>query len=94
MRKLVANNIQKITNKHNTLKEKHQTIYTKREHLEWDTVKSLRHKINQNQLIITKAENGNTLVILHKNDFNKRIEEFITKNNFAKLLHDNTNKLQ
>jgi hypothetical protein len=29
MRQLVATNIQKMTNKHNTLKEKHQTIYTK-----------------------------------------------------------------
>jgi hypothetical protein len=28
MRQLVANNMQKITIKHNTLKEKRQTIYT------------------------------------------------------------------
>jgi hypothetical protein len=56
MRQLVANNTQKITNKNNTLKGKGQIIYTKREQLEWNTIKSLCHKIIQNQLIITKAE--------------------------------------
>jgi hypothetical protein len=94
MRHLVANNIQKITKKHNTLKEKHRTIYTEREHLEWSTIRNLRHKINQSQQIITKADKGNTLVILHKNVYNNNIEELITKNNFTKLPHDMTNKLQ
>jgi hypothetical protein len=93
MIQLVVNNSQKFTNKHNTLKERHQTGYTKREHLEWNTIKSLRHKINQNQLIITKADKGNMLVILHKNDNNNKIEEFISKNNFTKLPNDITNKL-
>jgi hypothetical protein len=94
MRQPVANSTQKITNKRNTLKEKRQAIYTKREHLEWNTIKSIRHKINQNQLIITKADKRNTLIILYKNDYNNKIEEFITRINFTKLPHDITNKLQ
>jgi hypothetical protein len=76
MRQLVANNIKKITNEHNTLKGKFQTIHTKREHLEWNTIKSLKHKTNQNQLIITKTDKGNTLIILHKDDYNNKIKEF------------------
>jgi hypothetical protein len=49
-------------------------------------------KINQNQLIVTKADKDSTLVILHKDDYNNKIEEFITNNNYTKLLHDITNK--
>jgi hypothetical protein len=90
-----VNNIQKITNKRNTSKEKCQTVYTKREPPEWNRIKGLWHKINQNQLIITKTDKGNTLVTLHKNNNNNnKIEEFITKNNFATLPHNISNKLQ
>jgi hypothetical protein len=94
MRQLVVNNIQKITNKQNTTKGKQQTIYTKRNNIECNAIKTLKHKINQNQLIITKADKGNKLVILYKDDYNRKIEEFINKNNFTKLPHDITNKLQ
>jgi hypothetical protein len=94
IRQLVANNIKKITNKHNSLKGKRHTNRIKREHVEWNTIKSLKHKINQNQLITTKADEGNTLVTLHKDDYNNTIEEFITKNNFTKLPYDITTKQQ
>jgi hypothetical protein len=30
----------------------------------------------------TKADKGNTLVILYQDDYNNKIEEFITNNNF------------
>jgi hypothetical protein len=43
-----------------------------------------RMKINQNHLIKTKADEGNTLIILHKDEYNNKIEEFITKNNYTK----------
>jgi hypothetical protein len=76
------------------LKGKRHTNRTKREHVEWNLIKSLNHKINQNQLIITKADKGNTLVILREDDYNNKIEEFITKNYFTKLPHDITSKQQ
>jgi hypothetical protein len=44
MRQLVANNIQKITNKQNTTKEKRQTMYTKRNNIEWNAIKTLKQK--------------------------------------------------
>jgi hypothetical protein len=56
MRQLVANNIEKIINKHNTSNEKRSTIQSKREYLEWNTIKSVKQKIIQNQLTITKAK--------------------------------------
>jgi hypothetical protein len=86
--------MQKIINKQNTLKVKRHTRYTKHDYIGWNALKTLRHKINQNQLIITKADKGNTLVILYKDDYNKKIKEFIEKNNFTKLPHDIMNKLQ
>jgi hypothetical protein len=89
MRQLAANNTQKITNQHKTSKEKCQTIYTK---WEWDTIKSLQHKINQNQLII-KADNT-SVISQKKKNYQNKIKEFITKTNFTKLPHNITNKLQ
>jgi hypothetical protein len=50
--------------------------------------------IEQNQLVITKADKGNTLVIIHKDEYHNKIQEFINNNNFNKLPSDITNKLQ
>lgn len=49
-----------------------------------ENVKCLRHGIHQNQLTITKADKVNALVILRKNDYNNKVEEFISKNNSTK----------
>jgi hypothetical protein len=38
-----------------------------------------------------KADKGNTLVILHKEDYNSKVEEFITNYSYTKLSHDITN---
>jgi hypothetical protein len=43
---------------------------------------------------VTKADKGNTLVIMYKEDYNSKVGEFITSNNYIKLTHDITNKLQ
>jgi hypothetical protein len=40
-------------------------------------VYNIKIKINQNQLIVTKYDKSNTLVILYQRDYNKT-EEFIT----------------
>lgn len=72
MRQLVTNNIQKLINKI-TLKERQQTIQWWLESQEQD----IKHKIRQNQLIITEADKGIILFILHKEDYVNKIEEFI-----------------
>jgi hypothetical protein len=71
-RQFVANNIQKLVNKQKTLKEQRTTIHTKRNHQEWNTLKNIKQKLNDNQLVVTKADKGNTLVILHKDDYYKK----------------------
>lgn len=58
------------------------------------TRKNLKQKINQNQLIVTKADKGNTLVIIHNENYYKKIEEFIANNNFEKLPQHITNMQQ
>jgi hypothetical protein len=35
-------------------------------------IKSTNMEVNQNQLIIAKADKGNTLITLHKDDYNKK----------------------
>jgi hypothetical protein len=44
----------------------------------------------QNNLTVTKADKGNTLVIIHQDENNKKISEFITSNNFTKVAKDHT----
>jgi hypothetical protein len=55
-------------------------------------IKDIKRKIQQDQLIITRADKGNMLIIMHKEDYNNKIEEFIMKNDFVKLLEDVTKK--
>jgi hypothetical protein len=51
----------------------------------------IKRKINQNQLNVTKADKGNTLVTLQKEDYYNKTEEITTQNIFTKLPHDITN---
>jgi hypothetical protein len=57
-------------------------------------LKSIQQKLKHHQLIATKADKGNTIVILYENDYNKKIEEFLAANNFTKITRDITNKQQ
>jgi hypothetical protein len=77
-----------------TLKKRRQKTHSKLLSEEQHFINNIRKKINQNKLIATKADKGNTLVILHKEDYKNKIEEFTTQNNFTKLPHDITNKQQ
>jgi riboflavin synthase len=93
MRQIVVNNIQKLINEQEIQKESRQTHKLKLELHEQHTINSIK-KINKNQLIVTKAGKGNTLVILHKDNYNNKIKEFITNNNYIKLPYDIRNKQQ
>jgi hypothetical protein len=48
----------------------------------------------EEKAMITKADKGNSIVILYINDYNKKIEDFISNNNFTLVNRDTTNKLQ
>jgi hypothetical protein len=49
-------------------------------------------KLVQNNLIITKADKGDTLVIIQKDDYYQKIDEFITENQFIKIENNYTKK--
>jgi hypothetical protein len=86
IRQLVANNIKKLINKQRMKKGSRQTHKEK--------IEAREHRLKkeeQNQLIVTKADKGNTLVILHKEDYNNKVEELITNNYYTKLPHETTN---
>jgi hypothetical protein len=74
MRQAIANNIQKLVNKQKISKDQRTTIHTKRNYREWNTLKNIKHKLNRNQLIVTKGDKRNTLVIIHKDDYHKKLK--------------------
>jgi hypothetical protein len=47
-----------------------------------------------NNLIATKADKGSTLVIMHRDEYDQKIDEFIATNNFTKLTKDQTKQQQ
>jgi hypothetical protein len=57
-------------------------------------MKNIKQKIENNHLIVRKADKGNTLVIMYKDKYNKKIDEFIIANYFTKLSNNITNKHQ
>jgi hypothetical protein len=94
MRQLVANNLQKNTDREATEKVKRTTLQMKHYSYEKKLINNIKTKMMQNHLIITKADKGNTLVIIHEHEYNEKVQEFISNNNFTKLSQDITNKQQ
>jgi hypothetical protein len=94
MRHLVANNIHKLIHKQNTYQDRRKTTRQKMEIREGKLIYHIKKKITDNKLIITKADKGNTLVILQKDVYNEKVKEFMIQNNFTKLTHDITSKQQ
>ena len=43
---------------------------------------------------VTKADKGNSMIILPEKDYNNKVHDFIPNNNFTLVLHDTTKKLQ
>jgi hypothetical protein len=44
--------------------------------------------------MITKADKGNTVIIIYPNDYNKKVSKFITDNDFLLITNDITDKLK
>lgn len=55
------------------------------------TAKQLKAKITQENLTVTKADKGNSIVILDKEDYNKKVQDFINTNEISSLKTDPTN---
>jgi hypothetical protein len=52
-------------------------------HNEWDTIKTIKTKLKNNGATLTTADKGNTIVILPTTQYQDKIQDFITKNNFC-----------
>jgi hypothetical protein len=64
------------------------------ESVESKLIKNLHDKLEQNNLIIAKADKGNTLIIIQKDVYHQKINDFITKNNFTKISNNHNNRQQ
>jgi hypothetical protein len=61
---------------------------------EYKIINQIKRKLSDAKAIITKADKGNSTIIIYETDCNPKIQSFITNNNFTQLTHDVTNKLQ
>jgi len=57
-------------------------------------LRNIQTKLTQNNAIITKADKGRTTVIIYITDYDTKVHNFITKNNYNTLPKDPTNKYQ
>lgn len=53
-------------------------------------MKQIVTKLKQNNLIITKADKGNTIVIIHRDEYIHKVETFLEDNQFTQLHKDRT----
>lgn len=57
-------------------------------------INKLRQKLDKNNLIICKADKGNTVTILDKSDYIQKVENFLSENQLTKLKKDPTYMFQ
>lgn len=57
-------------------------------------LKSIKNKIKKQDLIVTKADKGNSLVILNKNEYIEKTMNFLENNNTQEINKDPTSKFQ
>ena len=63
-------------------------------HPEAKTIRSIQNKLNDNKAMITRADKGNTIVILPTHQYETKIQYFIRNNNFRTATTDPTNIFQ
>jgi hypothetical protein len=74
---------------------KNNKINNKKTKEEWKQIMNIKNKTDMNRLIIIRADKGKTLVILTKEEYNHKIENFIHDNHLIKInktQHNNIKK--
>ena len=61
---------------------------------EYHTLSQIKEKLKSNKAIITKADKGNSTVILYNKDYHDKVQDFIDNNNFTVLNKDPTTTFQ
>lgn len=76
----------------NTMKTNNRTTRNKHQKGISSTkiINKLKNKLNEHKAIITKADKGNTTVIMYKEDYTQKIDEYISNNDIHKLNTDPT----
>ena len=90
LRYQVAQNLQVL---HKQQKEQHTKQQQKSIH-EYKIINQIRGKLNKEKAMITKADKGNSIIIIYTDDYNKKVNAFIANNSFQKTSNDITRKLQ
>jgi hypothetical protein len=57
-------------------------------------IKKLKEKVKRNNLIITRADKGNTMIIMGKTEYISKTEEFIEQGPYETVKYDYTNRYQ
>jgi hypothetical protein len=61
---------------------------------EWKIIMNIKYKIRENNLIVTKADKGKTIVILTEHEYKQKIRNFIQDNQFVLINKDPTSHYQ
>ena len=88
-RSVINNKLDRILKMDGLSKNKNQFIKYKKE---LNLMKTIKQKIDINKAIVTKADKGNTVVILSQADYTQKCYEFINNNIIKTLEHDPTSK--
>ena len=61
-----------------------------RHHAEIKTLKQIKNKLSDNNAFITKADKGNTIVVMDKDQYTLKVNDFINNNNIEMIQVDPT----
>jgi hypothetical protein len=61
---------------------------------EWHAINTIKHKLKNNNATVVSADKSNTIVILPTNQYQKKIQDFITSNNVCTSTTNPTKKYQ
>jgi hypothetical protein len=86
MRHLVANNLKRLIESDKNKKNRNNK-HTKNE---WNILKSIKQKSENNNLVLTHADKGKTVVVLQKHLYEQYIQDFLSQNTFTPIPHDPT----
>jgi transposase-like protein len=58
------------------------------------TINNIKKKLTENNAVVLKADKGNSMVIIHADEYHNKIRDFITTNKFSITNNDLTNNFQ
>jgi len=88
VRHIVAHNLQKLYKQYSKKNSNSNGNGTK----EIKIINQIKTKLEDAKAIVTKADKGNSVVIIKEDEYNNKIRTFISKNSFNLSNHDITNK--